>query len=85
MQATTEPTYPLLGVVVIRGGPAGLVAATYLARFRRTVCVVDANRSRLAEIPRSHNHPGFAEESPARSCSSTCVKRWLATDRRRSR
>jgi thioredoxin reductase (NADPH) len=46
--------------LIIGGGPAGLVAATYLARYRRRVCVIDAGRSRAAQIPESHNHPGFA-------------------------
>ncbi|MBR0704880.1 NAD(P)/FAD-dependent oxidoreductase [Bradyrhizobium liaoningense] len=45
--------------IVIGGGPAGLMAAIYLARFRRRVCVVDAGASRAALIPRSHNVPGF--------------------------
>ena len=46
--------------LVIGGGPAGLTAAIYLARFRRRVLVVDAGNSRAAQIPESHNHPGFA-------------------------
>lgn len=45
--------------VVVGGGAAGMAAALYLARFRRSVVVVDAGRSRLASIPRSHNYPGF--------------------------
>src|SRR3982751_3579954 len=48
-------------VVVIGGGPAGLVGATYLARFRRSVLLIDADRSRVARIPRSHNYPGVAD------------------------
>ena len=44
---------------IIGGGPAGLTAAIYLARFRRRVCLVDAGQSRAALIPRSHNYPGF--------------------------
>lgn len=48
-------------VVVVGGGAAGMTAALYLARFRRSVAVVDAGRSRLASIPRSHNYPGFAQ------------------------
>src|SRR5689334_20831808 len=47
--------------LVIGGGPAGLTAALYLARFRRRVLVVDAGKSRAARIPRSHNHPGFID------------------------
>ena len=45
--------------LIVGGGPAGLMAAIYLARFRRSVCVVDAGASRAALIPRSHNVPGF--------------------------
>ena len=47
--------------LVVGGGPAGLTAALYLARFRRRVLVIDAGKSRAASIPRSHNHPGFAD------------------------
>lgn len=45
--------------LIVGGGPAGLMAAIYLARFRRRVCIVDAGASRAALIPRSHNVPGF--------------------------
>ena len=44
---------------MVGAGPAGLTAAIYLARFRRSFCVLDAGGSRAAWIPRSHNHPGF--------------------------
>lgn len=47
--------------LVVGGGPAGLVAATYLSRFRRKVLVVDAGDSRASLIPRSHNVPGFVD------------------------
>ena len=46
--------------LVIGGGPAGLTAAIYLARFRRNIVVVDSGSSRAALIPNSHNYPGFA-------------------------
>lgn len=45
--------------LIIGAGPAGLTAATYLARFRRDVVVVDAGDSRARWIPTSHNCPGF--------------------------
>jgi thioredoxin reductase (NADPH) len=50
----------LVDCLIIGGGPAGLTAAIYLARFRRSVIVIDADRSRAAQIPQTHNHPGFA-------------------------
>lgn len=53
----TEP----IDSVVIGGGPAGLTAALYLARFRRSVTVIDRGGSRMALIPQSHNYPGFPE------------------------
>jgi thioredoxin reductase (NADPH) len=47
--------------LIIGGGPAGLTAAIYLARFRRSVLVIDAGESRARLIPKSHNYPGFPE------------------------
>jgi thioredoxin reductase (NADPH) len=47
--------------LVIGGGPAGLAAAIYLARFRRRVLLVEDGQSRAARIPRSHNYPGFPD------------------------
>ena len=46
--------------LVIGGGPAGLTAAIYLARFRRNILLLDNCSSRAALIPNSHNYPGFA-------------------------
>jgi thioredoxin reductase (NADPH) len=46
-------------LIVGGGGPAGLTAALYLARYRRRVLVVDAGRSRAAQVPETHNHPGY--------------------------
>ena len=46
---------------IVSGGPAGLTAAIYLARFRRRVVLFDRGGSRAALIPTSHNHAGFPE------------------------
>ncbi|PZP57326.1 MAG: NAD(P)/FAD-dependent oxidoreductase [Micavibrio aeruginosavorus] len=45
--------------LIIGGGPAGLTAAIYLARYRRNVIVVDEGRSRARYIKSSYNYPGF--------------------------
>jgi len=45
--------------LIIGAGPAGLAAAVYLARFRRSVTIIDAGASRAAWIPMSHNVVGF--------------------------
>lgn len=44
---------------IVGGGPAGLTAAIYLARYRRRIVLFDKGESRLALIPRSHNCPGY--------------------------
>ncbi len=46
-------------VAIVGGGPAGLTAATYLARFLRSVVSFDAGDARAKLIPKSHNCPGF--------------------------
>jgi thioredoxin reductase (NADPH) len=47
--------------VIIGGGPAGLLAATYMARYRRRTCIIDAGASRARKIPSSHNYPGYIQ------------------------
>ncbi len=49
----------ILDCVIIGGGPAGLTAALYLARFRREILVLDAGESRASWIPSTHNQAAF--------------------------
>jgi thioredoxin reductase (NADPH) len=49
----------MLDCLIVGGGPAGLTAAIYLARFRRDLLLIDAGHSRAALIPATHNYPGF--------------------------
>lgn len=53
--------HPPVDCLIVGGGPAGLTAAIYLARFLRSVKVVDAGGSRARWIPVSHNHAGFPD------------------------
>jgi thioredoxin reductase (NADPH) len=54
----SEPDFDCL---IVGGGPAGLTAAIYLARFHMKVRVVDAGRSRAGWIPCTRNVPGFTD------------------------
>ena len=54
-----NPSSTVTDCLIVGGGPAGLTAALYLARFRRSCLVVDAGSSRASWIPRSRNYPGF--------------------------
>ena len=50
-----------LDCLIIGGGPAGLTAAIYLARFHLDILIVDGGKSRAAWIPCSRNHAGFPD------------------------
>ena len=50
-----------LDCLIIGGGPAGLTAAIYLARFHLKILVVDAGKSRAGMIPCTRNHAGFPD------------------------
>lgn len=50
-----------LDCLVIGGGPAGLTAAIYLARFHLDALVVDGGKGRAAMIPCTRNHAGYPD------------------------
>jgi thioredoxin reductase (NADPH) len=50
-----------LDCLVIGGGPAGLTAAIYLARFHLGILVVDSGKGRAATIPCTRNHAGYPD------------------------
>jgi thioredoxin reductase len=50
--------------VVVGGGPAGLAAALWLGRYRRSVVVVDSQEYRSAAVDRSHGYLGRDPQTP---------------------
>jgi len=56
-----EMRAPMIDCLIVGGGPAGLTAAIYLARFHLEVLVVDGGNSRAMLIPKTRNHAGFPE------------------------
>ena len=52
---------PIVDCLIIGGGPAGLTAAIYLARFHLDVTVVDSGKSRASSIPCTRNVSGFPD------------------------
>jgi len=52
---------PILDCLIVGGGPAGLTAAIYLARFHLDILVVDGGKSRASSIPCTRNHAGYPD------------------------
>ena len=55
----------MLDAIVVGGGPAGLSAATWLARYRRTVLVLDSGEYRNRWADASHGYLSRDPASPA--------------------
>jgi thioredoxin reductase len=51
-------------VIVIGGGPAGLAAALWLARYRLRVLLFDADNPRNAPTSGVHGYLGIEDPSP---------------------
>jgi thioredoxin reductase len=51
-------------VVVVGGGPSGLAAASWLARYRRRVLVVDSGEHRAVAVEHSHGYLGRDPQTP---------------------
>src|SRR5438270_201849 len=51
----------ILDCLIVGGGPAGLTAAIYLARFHLDILVVDSGKSRASWIPCTRNHAGYPD------------------------
>ena len=51
-------------MVVIGGGPAGLSAATWAARYRRSVLVIDSHEYRNRWVEKSHGYLGSDPSNP---------------------
>ena len=62
---TDGPSAPY-DAVVVGGGPAGLSAATWLARYRRSVVVLDSGEYRNRWVDRSHGYLGADPQDPMR-------------------
>ena len=62
----------LYDAVVIGGGPSGLSAAIWLARYRRRVLVVDSGEHRNRWVDVAHGYLGFDPFTPAELLERAC-------------
>lgn len=50
--------------IIVGGGPGGLSAAIYLARYHLSIRLFDCGTSRAVLIPRTNNHAGYPDGIP---------------------
>ena len=62
--ASDAPRAQSYDAVVVGGGMAGLSAAHWLARYRRSVCVFDAGAPRNEPAWAVHGYPGLVDPAP---------------------
>lgn len=55
--------------IILGGGPAGLSAAIYMARFNRSVLVIDGGEGRTTSAQINQNYLGFPKGIPAKKLS----------------
>jgi len=74
-------------VIVVGGGPAGLAAATWLGRYRRSVLVLDGGPPRSWSTETTHGYLGSDAVSPAELLDQarTDLAAYPTTSRRESR
>ena len=60
-------------VVVVGGGPAGLAAATWLARYRRRTLVIDAGDHRNKHVGRTHGYLTRDGATPSELLETACA------------
>jgi thioredoxin reductase len=60
-----EDPLAVFDVAVVGGGPAGLSAAMWCARYRRTVLLVDADEQRNSSAAETHGYLGLDGAEPA--------------------
>jgi thioredoxin reductase len=62
---TAGPERLEVDVVVVGGGAAGLAAASWIGRYRRSVVVLDSEDHRNKQVERSHGYLGRDPQKPA--------------------
>lgn len=69
----TDPSTGRWDAVVIGGGPAGLAAATWLARYRRRTLVIDAGEHRNKHVSRTHGYLTRDDAAPRELLDTACA------------
>jgi thioredoxin reductase len=64
-RAESGPERLEVDVVVVGGGAAGLAAASWIGRYRRSVVVLDSEDHRNKQVERSHGYLGRDPQKPA--------------------